>query len=259
MLKKPLTAVILIALLVSGSYFYLGQDSTGEVYVNHVIDGDTIRIAAGDSVRFIGIDTPEIDWENNEAEYYGWEAREYLQQKLHEENVRLKYDQQKKDHYGRLLAYVYLNDKNINQDLLEKGYATLMTVEPNIKYEAQFKSTAEEARRSRKGLWNKVEELSSKLPLLDYQTAQIFIGEKVIVEGEIVNTAKTEAVTYLNFSDDYHNTLSIVIFNQNLNKFAYEPHDYLKDKRIKVLGTIEIYQSAPQIIVNDPHYIMVEY
>ncbi|ADQ14150.1 thermonuclease family protein [Halanaerobium hydrogeniformans] len=259
MLKKPLTAVILIALIISGSYYYLTEESLEEVYINHVIDGDTIRIANGESVRFIGIDTPEIDWDNNEAEYYGWEARDYLQQKIQAKNVRLKYDQEKEDHYGRLLAYVYLNGLHLNQVLLENGYATLMIVEPNNKYETEFKKAAEEARRAQKGLWNKVEEFSSKLPLLDYQTAQLFIGEKVIVEGEIVNTAKTDAVTYLNFSDDYHNTLSIVIFNRNLNKFAYEPDQYLKDKRIRVLGTIEIYQSAPQIIVSDPHYIMVEY
>ncbi|MCC3144562.1 thermonuclease family protein [Halanaerobium sp. Z-7514] len=259
MLKKPLTAIILITLILSGSYFYLGQDSAEELYVAQVIDGDTIRIASGESVRFIGIDTPEIDWENNEAEFYGWEARDYLQQKIAEKNVRLEYDQDREDHYGRLLAYVYLNDKHLNHDLLENGYATLMIVEPNNKYEAQFKNAAEEARRAKKGLWNKVEEFSSELPLLDYQTAQLFIGDKVIVEGEIVNTAKTEAVTYLNFSDDYFNTLSIVIFNHNLNKFAYEPDQYLKNKRIRVLGTIESYQSAPQIIVSDPHYIMVEY
>ncbi|RQD75255.1 MAG: nuclease, partial [Halanaerobium sp. MSAO_Bac5] len=54
MLKKPLTAIILITLILSGSYFYLGQDSAEELYVAQVIDGDTIRIASGESVRFIG-------------------------------------------------------------------------------------------------------------------------------------------------------------------------------------------------------------
>ncbi|CCU80711.1 thermonuclease [Halanaerobium saccharolyticum subsp. saccharolyticum DSM 6643] len=256
MFKKSLILLTILAVLIL-SITGCNQQLTDEVYIERVIDGDTVKTAAGDSIRLLGVDTPEIDWKNNNSEYYAEEARDYSIKNLLGENVVLEYDNEKEDHYGRTLAYIFQDGENFNQKLLENGYANLMIVAPNDQYEAEFKKAVKKARKSRLGIWSQILELQKSLPIISYQEAASFIGERVIIEGEIVNTAATTSVNYLNFSNDYQNTLSIIIFNQNLNKFDYPPAEYILDKKIKVLGEIKIYQGSPQIVVNDPHNILI--
>jgi len=256
MFKKSLILLIILAVLIL-SITGCNQQLTDEVYIERVIDGDTVKTAAGDSIRLLGVDTPEIDWENNNSEYYAEEARDFSTENLLGKNVFLEYDNEKEDHYGRTLAYIFQDGENFNQKLLENGYANLMIVAPNDQYEAEFKKAVKKARKSRLGIWSQILELQKSLPIISYQEAVSFIGERVIIEGEIVNTAATTSVNYLNFSNDYQNTLSIIIFNQNLNKFDYPPAEYILDKKIKVLGEIKIYQGSPQIVVNDPHNILI--
>lgn len=257
MLKKSFTALMALVVILGGSYFYFSGQQAAEVYIERVIDGDTVETAAGDSIRLLGVDTPEIDWENNKSEFYAEAARDFTLKNLADQKVVLEYDQEREDQYGRILAYIYQDGQNFNKKLLEAGYATLMIVEPNDKYESEFKNAAAEARESRKGIWSQVLEMEKSLPVISYQQAQLFRGERVIVEGKIVNTAATDSVNYLNFSEDYQNTLSLVIFNRSLNKFDYQPAEYFLDKKIKVLGEIEFYQGSPQIIVDDPHDLLI--
>ena len=257
MLKKSVTALLTLVVILGGSYFYFSGQQASEVYIERVIDGDTVETAAGDSIRLLGVDTPEIDWENNKSEFYAEEARDFTIKNLDDQQVLLEYDQQQQDNYGRILAYIYHEGENFNQKLLQEGYATLMIVEPNDKYEAEFKNAAAAARKAEKGIWSQVLELQKSLPLISYQQAELFRGKKVIVEGKIVDTAVTDSVNYLNFAEDYQNTLSLVIFNRNLNKFDYQPAEYFLDKNIKVLGEIEFYQGSPQIVVDDPHDLLI--
>lgn len=257
MVKKSFTALMALVVILGGSYFYFTGQQAAEVYIERVIDGDTVQTAAGESIRLLGVDTPEIDWENNESEFYAEEARGFTIKYLSKKNVVLEYDKQKEDNYGRTLAYIYQDGQNFNQKLLQEGYATVMIVEPNDKYESEFKNAAADARKSSRGIWSQILEMEKILPVITFEQAELFRGERVIVEGEIVNTAATDSVNYLNFSNDYQNTLSLVIFNRSLNKFDYQPAEYFLNKKIKVLGKIEIYQGAPQIIVDDPHDLLI--
>jgi micrococcal nuclease len=257
MLKKSFTALMALIVILGGSYFYFSGQQAAEVYIERVIDGDTVETAAGDSIRLLGVDTPEIDWENNNFEFYASQARDFTIRHLKGQNVVLEYDKERKDQYGRILAYIYQDGQNFNQKLLQNGYATLMLVEPNDKYETEFKAAVAEAREAGRGIWSQVLELEQSLPLISFEQAELFRGQRVIVEGQIVNTAATDSVNYLNFSENYQETLSLVIFNRNLNKFDYQPAEYFLNKKIKVLGQIEFYQGAPQIIVDDPHDLLI--
>ncbi|MFN2340402.1 MAG: thermonuclease family protein, partial [Halanaerobium sp.] len=243
--------------ILGGSYFYFDGQQAAEVYIERVIDGDTVETAAGDSIRLLGVDTPEIDWEANNSEFYATEARDFTLRHLKDQNVLLEYDKEREDQYGRILAYIYQEGQNFNQKLLQEGYATLMLVEPNDKYEKEFKTAAAAARESKKGIWSQVLKLEESLPLISFEQAGLFKDQRVIVEGQIVDTAATDSINYLNFSENYQETLSVVIFNRNLNKFDYQPAEYLLNKKIKVLGQIEFYQGAPQIIVDDPHDLLI--
>lgn len=134
--------------------------TSGDWYpVSKVVDGDTFWIQDGSEkgkkVRLIGVDAPETrKTKKKEVGYYGKEAKAYLKTRLDGQKVRLEYDVDQTDHYGRLLAYVYLEDGTfLNEELLRLGYAVVMTVPPNVKFADRFIEIQREAREAKRGLW----------------------------------------------------------------------------------------------------------
>jgi micrococcal nuclease len=130
--------------------------------VTRVIDGDTFRIDDGTGeevkIRLIGVDAPEPRNSGTKLKgYFGSESSCYLAQLLEGRKVRLEYDVSRYDRYGRTLAYVYLDDGTfVNADLVRKGYATVMTIPPNVRHADEFVKLAERARKQKKGLWKPV-------------------------------------------------------------------------------------------------------
>lgn len=127
--------------------------------VVRVVDGDTIVVRMADKkvkVRLIGVDTPESvheDESRNTEE--GKIASGWMKDLLEEETVYLELDAGLTDKYGRLLAYVYLDDGEtmVNRLLLEEGYARTMTIQPNCKYADEFAELQTKAREDEKGFW----------------------------------------------------------------------------------------------------------
>lgn len=133
----------------------------------YVIDGDTIKLSGGERVRLIGIDTPEARYNNKlyrDAQKsgkdidiilgYGKEASRFTRDLAQGKKARLEFDVERRDRYGRLLAYVYLEDGTfLNARIIEEGYGQVMTVPPNIKYAEYFLKLQQDARKSRRGLW----------------------------------------------------------------------------------------------------------
>jgi len=128
--------------------------------VKKIVDGDTFwaddGTAKGIKIRLIGIDAPESKRSfKKEIGVYGKESKAYLSQLLKGRKVRLEYDLDPKDQYGRTLAYVYLEDGTfVNADLIKNGFATLLTIPPNVKFADHFYELQQEARKTKKGLWN---------------------------------------------------------------------------------------------------------
>ena len=122
--------------------------------VQRVIDGDTIELATGEKVRYIGINTPEIHHPRKPVEYFGKEAMEFNRKLVTSKKVHLEFDAQKRDKYSRLLAYVYLPDGTfVNAELVKEGYAQVATYPPNVKHQKLFKKLQQEARKAKRGLW----------------------------------------------------------------------------------------------------------
>jgi len=129
------------------------------VQVVQVVDGDTIEVCCiggkREKVRYIGIDPPETKHPTKGVEAYGKEASEANRKLVAGRSVRLEFDVQQRDKYGRLLAYVYLEDGTfVNARLVEQGYAQVMTVPPNVKHQELFLRLQREAREARRGLWS---------------------------------------------------------------------------------------------------------
>ena len=138
-----------------------------EVEVTRVIDGDTFECVINgktQKVRLIGVDTPEsVHPDKNKNEKEGKEASDYTKEKLQGKKVGLEYDVQKNDKYGRILAYVWNESKMYNLELLEKGYAKVMTIPPNIKYSELFLEKQKIAQETNQGFWNKEGETNGNI------------------------------------------------------------------------------------------------
>jgi micrococcal nuclease len=135
--------------------FVLGVAPNPEWHViRWVNDGDTVVLSDGTSVRYIGINSPEIAHENKPAERFGREAEIFHRGLVQGEKVRLELDTQKKDRYGRLLAYVFLDDGTfVNAEMVKRGYAHFLSQTPNTKYANLFLGLQREAMAKRVGLW----------------------------------------------------------------------------------------------------------
>jgi endonuclease YncB( thermonuclease family) len=125
--------------------------------VQRVSDGDTfVAMVRGrrERVRVIGVDTPESVSPNQPDEPFGEEASDFAKHYLDGQTVRLAGDAEPRDRYGRMLAYVWLEDGTFwNALLVAEGYAQQLTVPPNVTYERLFRRLVAEARRDDRGLW----------------------------------------------------------------------------------------------------------
>ena len=147
--RKFSTFVIPVLIL-----FFLLSTSHAEIYkVKRVIDGDTLLLINGERVRLIGVDTPETKHPQKPVEYFGREAYLFTKEMVDGKEARFEFDRQKRDRYGRLLAYVYLLDGTfLNAEIIKQGYGFAYTRFP-FKYMEEFRRYEREARENRKGLW----------------------------------------------------------------------------------------------------------
>jgi len=163
------------------------ENTYDNILVVKVFDGDTILLESGEKVRLIGIDCPEAyesDKLVRDAQRIGQDikaiiemgkkATEFTKNLIEGKRIRLELDVERKDKYGRLLAYVFLKAPNlriigdtdtakfkngipysfVNADIIVDGFAQPMTILPNIKYADLFQKLYQEARENKRGLWN---------------------------------------------------------------------------------------------------------
>jgi micrococcal nuclease len=154
--------LILLALAIAGSYgassLIQSRDGDSGVapLVSRVVDGDTIVLEGGTRVRYIGVDTPESVKPGTPVQCYAKAASRFNARLLDGERVQLRYDAERTDRYGRTLAYVYRvrDGLFINAELVRRGYATTLTIAPNVAHADEFTSLARDARRHGRGLWS---------------------------------------------------------------------------------------------------------
>lgn len=129
----------------------------GPYSVIRVVDGDTFVIRADgeeEKVRLIGLDTPEsVHADPDRNSPYGEVASEYTRSMVDGEEVYLEFDVSPRDKYGRLLAYVYVDGKMLNEMILKEGHGRAGTYPPNVKYTDRFYELQREAREENRGGW----------------------------------------------------------------------------------------------------------
>ncbi len=154
-------AVVVITVLIAASVlgWWLGDQrrtADQEYRVVQVVDGDTIVVERGsyrDTIRLLGVDTPETHHPTKPVQCYGPEASAYSTARLFGQLVKLEDDVVTHDIYGRRLAYVYLHGTNFEEELLRKGYARLLVIEPNHAHARDMLDEELDAKARGVGLW----------------------------------------------------------------------------------------------------------
>jgi micrococcal nuclease len=121
-----------------------------------VVDGNTIRVNLGDrveTVRYIGINAKQTTQPAKAPSQSGEDVTDVNRQLVARQQVRLELDAQERDREGRLLAYVFVADRMVNAELVRRGSAETMTIQPNVRYRDLFVALEQEARDDRRGLW----------------------------------------------------------------------------------------------------------
>lgn len=127
------------------------------VEVDRVVDGDTAKVffeGESEYVRYIGIDTPESVQPNAPVECFGPESKALNARLIEGKRMKMVFDEERRDHYGRLLAYVYVEGRLVQAEMLRRGYATILEVSPNTSRADQFSDLEDEARDAGRGLWS---------------------------------------------------------------------------------------------------------
>lgn len=154
--KEKIILILLIILLIAINYSFIDSflnnifNSRDIVFINEVIDGDTVKIN-GSSIRMLGINTPE------KGEFYYNEAKEFLKNLVLNKTVELEYGKERYDKYDRTLAYLFLGNEGVNIQLIENGFANFYFPAGKDKYFSQYKEAWEGCIESNKNLCEKSE------------------------------------------------------------------------------------------------------
>jgi micrococcal nuclease len=161
--RRPRSAVWLIVVIVLLIAIRLQREpvhvppveQAGTVHVQRVVDGDTLLLVGGERVRLIGVDTPESVKPDTPEEPYGREASEFTKSIAEDRDVRLEFDRERVDQYGRTLAYVYVGDLLLNEELVRQGFSRAETRFPfRADMQRRLLAAEEEAREGRRGIWS---------------------------------------------------------------------------------------------------------
>jgi micrococcal nuclease len=223
-----------------------------------VFDGDTVEVLLDgghtEKVRYLMIDAPELHHPKREIEEFGLEAALVNRNLVLGKRVRLETDVQKRDRFGRLLAFVWIDRPEgsilVNEKLVEEGFALPFTLPPNLRYVERIRSALLRARNDRKGLWGVAagrlftpRQVWADLPLL----AGSFLTLEMRVDG--ITRSKT---SWQLFERGTRTTL--VLYDEPPGLFGSIPA--LEGTRLWVVGKVQASYRGAEIHVSDPAQIL---
>ncbi len=278
--NKIVIAVIVGALIIGAAvYFSSGRKASSDgsieclapekVLVTKIIDGDTVVVEGGYHVRLLGIDADESG-----SPCYD-KAKERLEELVLNKEVRLEKDKTDVDQYDRCLRYIFLDERNINLQLVKEGFAIARFYPPDLRYKEEITEAEKEAIDEKIGCkWSSSVEISKEA---DFQWEELtteklgydvigaclagnYLGRELIVEGKVVDSYHDleSNTVFLNFEKAYPNHCFVaVIFSSDLYKFVENPEDYYSNKTVRVMGEVKEYKGKPEIILETPDQIEI--
>ncbi len=216
--------------------------------VTAVYDGDTIKVrfqtGKEEKIRLIGIDAPETGSDNKEVKLKALFSKRFAFSHLYKKYIRMEYDWEKRDQYGRLLAYIWTKKGILfNELIIQKGYARVYTRFPyKSEYKDRFLKAEEYAKEQGNGIWkNKPYPLITRKEIADYK------GRLVSYEfvcGSIQD--KGNLLLLQSIRDDF----GVPIYKRYLQFFP--DISSWRGKKIIISGLLEEYKGKPQIMLFFP-------
>ena len=224
----------------------LGWEQTATVKL--INDGDTITLENGRLVRFIGINTPEINHRNkSKSEPYALQAKALLEKYIRVgDKVHLLFDKRKQDKYGRMLAYVYSKTgRNLALLQLQSGLAQQWVVGKNDRFWRCFQKAEKQARLRKKGVWSGFAPLHAARLTKDNKGYQYISGT---ISG--ITSNKKGMQFFLD------RKLKVRISASNLKKFRANNINFLLHDRLSLTGKVISSGDKPQLTLYHPVQIL---
>lgn len=169
--------------------------------VSLVQDGDTLLLADGRRLRLIGVNTPELGRDGRKPEPGALAARDRLRQLLFtsQQQVQLRFDRERQDRYGRLLAHVFLGDgRNLTQTLLAEGAGAQLVVPPNTWQAACYQTAADAARSDRRGVWALPSHQAQPVENLTLRSEGFHV-----IHGRVIHVGQSASAVWINLAGNF--------------------------------------------------------
>jgi len=216
--------------------------------VRKVYDGDTVQLTDGRKIRLLGINTPEIEHANQAAQVGGDVARKWLTQQLLGTEIRLEFDQEKRDKYKRYLAHIFTQQGvHINRELVRLGFASINIFPPNLKYISELVAAEKIAEAKQLGIWGYPDyqtKLTSELNKYNKQGWQRIIGK-------VTGIKKTRKSSYLKLTNNFDVRI------KKEHRQYFDKLESLQGKTIEVRGWINRYKKNFVMLVKHPGAIKI--
>jgi len=217
---------------------------TEGAHVAEVFDGDTVRLADGRHVRLIGINAPELGHDGHPDEPLATAARERLRRLVEGREVRLLFEEQQHDHYGRLLAHLELADgTRVEEALLKEGLASAIAIPPNIREVVRLQAAESEARQAHRGLWAD----SYYVSVAAESLSPVHTGYR-FVHGRVTHVGASQKYVYL----DIGSRFALRIARDDWQRYFHTRPESWRGAQVEARGWITEYQGRLHMNIGHP-------
>jgi len=216
--------------------------------VRHVLDGDTVILRDGQHVRLLGINAPELGKDGAPDQPLAAQARDRLAQLVHGLRLRLVFERERQDHYGRLLAHLLLPDgTSVEQTLLREGLAWAVAIPPDIGRLPESLAAENEAHAAGRGVWG--EPAYAPTPAERLTPDDTGFG---FIEGRVLRRSQRHNVIYLDLTP----RVALLIPNQDWNKYFHGDPRSLVGRHVVARGWLTQYKDG-RLHLRVPHPAML--
>ena len=233
------------------------KNSDDTARIKTVIDGDTVVLDDPEEtlLRYLGINAPENYSNESPGDPFSRESTLLNSKLLDEGSIRIEFDKEMFDQYGRILGYVFVGELLVNEEIIRQGLARVFFIGPNRKYEERFHKAQMEAKKFKRGIWSnhkkyKKNKGNDEFIVKTYDVDR-HLGQRVVVRGKINDFSENRKVVLLEMDDG----LDLVIFRDALENFKFfgiVPEKYYVGKKVEAVGRVKMYRGNPQIAVSHP-------
>jgi micrococcal nuclease len=235
MLRLLTNALLLLAATVDGVMAECAPpDSAETVTVRHVHDGDTLVLDDTRKLRLLGYNAPEVARRERPAEPLALQAREQLTNWIESSGrqIRLQYDMERKDRYGRVLAHAFLKDgHSIAERMLHTGLATTLIIPPNLQHAACYSGAENRARTQKQGIW----ELPAYQPA-DLTKLDAYRDRYTVLQAKVFEVEQDARGMVLRLGTEKTPRVRVFIAFEDLELFPQKRLKTLTGREIEVRG-----------------------